>query len=297
MALIIVVVVARRHVRRIATTRVFRKVQGAMKQAHGFSLIEMMVAMALFGIAITGIYQTYHYQQQVHLKQQQIVDMQQEARAADFFLSYDIRMAGYDPAGNAEPVFNIARIAEFQFEADLNGDGDLEGDAGEIIRWALTNDANRNGISDAIDGGGAPPAVWKDDSSACGLGREYITRNGGVDTGGGLQPVANNVQALEFCYVLDDGSVTTAPTAAEALRVRSVYVSMLHRTGGKVRHHRNTQTYVPASRRDDLTPAWVLSGSSARPNADWGPFDDGYHRTLTVMKIRCRNLGANPYAD
>jgi type IV pilus assembly protein PilW len=268
-----------------------------MKRTHGYTLIEMMVAMALFAIAITSIYQTYHYQQQIYLKQEQIVDMQQESRAAEFFLSYDIRMAGYDPAGSAEPIFNIAQIAEFQFEADMNGDGNLEGDPGEIIRWALTNDSNGNGISDGIDGGGAPPTVWKDDGSVCRLGREHITRIAGTDTGGGLQPVANNVQALEFCYVLDDGSVTTSPSAAEALRVRSLYVSMLHRTGGKIRRYRNTQTYVPASRRAELTTVWVNSGSSARPTGDWGPFDDAYHRTLSIMKIRCRNLGANPFAD
>jgi type IV pilus assembly protein PilW len=60
----------------------------------GFSLIELLVAMAIASILMAGIYTFYQNQLKTHITQQQMVDMQQDARAAMYMMTRDIRMAG-----------------------------------------------------------------------------------------------------------------------------------------------------------------------------------------------------------
>ena len=259
-----------------------------MKDTKGFTLIEIMVAMAIFAIVVTGIYQTYHFQQRSYMKQEKVVDMQQNLRAGLYFLKRDIRMAGYDPTEDADATITIANIAELKFEFDENGDGDMDNntnltDSGEIIRLALTDDDNKNGIADWIDSGSNPR------SNPCRLGREYITLVGVTEKKGGLQPVSENVDALEFCYILADGTETTSPSDPDD--IRSIIVSMLARTENPIKGHTDDKTYTQASNDTNLTP-----NLSTRPPV-WGPFNDSYQRRLLVTKLRCRNMGMNPYAD
>ena len=247
---------------------------------EGFTLVELMISLAIFALVIAAIYQTYLYQQQVYLRNEAVVAMQQEGRSGRYFLSQDIRMAGYDPSGLADATIIAATVAELTVEADLD-DSQSVGDAtGEIIRFALTNDADGNGLADG---------------SPCRLGREYYTRSGTVDTGGGLQPVVEHVDALQLCYELADGTELLAPASSQLDEIRAVTVSMLVRTartlrGGPARGV-TSQTYVSAaadSSADTLTPGFT----GTRPAA-W-TYEDAYQRQLVVFKIRCRNMGLNP---
>ncbi len=264
-----------------------------MNTNRGFTIIELMVAMGVFFIAVTSIYQTYHYQQRAYIKQEQVVNMQQETRASQFFIGRDIRMAGFDPTGTAELTLplgtekiSIATVGELEFYIDDNADGDYCSsggtdptsctlDARERVRFALTNDADKNGIADGFP---------------CRLGREY--------NNGGLQPVAENVQALEFCYVLNDGTETVAPTADELPLIQSVFVSLLLRSSQRIHNYQNTDSYFQAGASTNLTPSF----RGSRPS-EWGPFLDGngnpdaYKRRLSVSKFRCRNMGLDPFGD
>ena len=64
----------------------------------GMTLVELMVALMLFLIVIAAIYNTFTFQQQAYMQTESKVNMVQEARAAQFFLARDIKMAGYDPS-------------------------------------------------------------------------------------------------------------------------------------------------------------------------------------------------------
>lgn len=72
---------------------------------RGFSLVELMVAMAIAGFAMAGIYGVYNAQVKMHVTQSVVVDNQQNLRNAMFIIQNFIRMAGYDPS-------RVARIAE-----------------------------------------------------------------------------------------------------------------------------------------------------------------------------------------
>lgn len=58
-------------------------------------MIELMVALALTGIVLISIYNLYATQSRVYTVQEQVADMQQNARVASNVLSRHIRMAAY----------------------------------------------------------------------------------------------------------------------------------------------------------------------------------------------------------
>ncbi|MCX5904557.1 MAG: hypothetical protein NTV89_14065, partial [Proteobacteria bacterium] len=101
-----------------------------------------------------------------------------------------------------------------------------------------------------------------------------------ADGAGGLQPLAENVEALEFFYHLADGTTATDP--ANPADVRSVDVSLLVRTQYQIKGHRDTIPYFPASNPKHET---------GEGKTVWGPFNDGLRRKLLITNVQCRNLG------
>ena len=71
------------------------------RENKGFTLIEILVALAVSGLVLAGIYQTYLAQQKSYIVQGEIAKMQQNIRAAMFLMVRELRMAGFDPTGNA----------------------------------------------------------------------------------------------------------------------------------------------------------------------------------------------------
>jgi type IV pilus assembly protein PilW len=63
---------------------------------QGFTLVEILVALAISSVVISGVIYSYIGQQKSELSQTQLVEMQQSIRAAMYMLAHDIRMTGYD---------------------------------------------------------------------------------------------------------------------------------------------------------------------------------------------------------
>jgi type IV pilus assembly protein PilW len=181
----------------------------------GFTLVELMVAMVISSVVLGLIVATLFSQQKNHVTQDALVDMQQSMRAAFEVMGSDLKMAGYDPTGNAGATFLVADRSELQLQMDLNGDGDFTNigppvtpDTGELIRYALTNDADRDGVAD-----GTP----------CDLGRE--------SDGSGLQVLAENIDALNFVYF---DPMEPLPTPVADRRQISSFGSPSHRNSGRM---------------------------------------------------------------
>ena len=221
---------------------------------NGFSLIEVMVAMAVAVAVIAVVMAAMVSQQKNHVTQQGLVDMQQGLRAALEVVGSELKMAGYDPEGTTGAAIVLADTADLQFQIDRNGDGDW--DAGEAIRLALTNDANRDGIAD-----GTP----------CDLGR-------GLD-GGALQVLAENIDALNFVYFDSNGNVLATPVA-DLGAIGSIQVTLVARSGatlpGFFKRQRDNKTYH--NRQGDV----VLPA----PN-------DDFRRLEIVHEFKGRNLLLN----
>jgi len=88
---------------------------------RGFSLIELMIALAITSVLLVGIYSAYSIQQRSYKTQRLIVSVQQNLRGALAVMEDEIRMAGYDSNTPYTGFFGITDIT-----IDGNGNGTLE---------------------------------------------------------------------------------------------------------------------------------------------------------------------------
>jgi len=65
------------------------------RNTAGFSLIELMVALVICGLMVTGVYAFLIGQHRVFTIQTEVVGMQQDARASLMLMVRDLRMAGF----------------------------------------------------------------------------------------------------------------------------------------------------------------------------------------------------------
>jgi type IV pilus assembly protein PilW len=228
----------------------------------GFSLIELMVAMAVASILIAGIYSFYQSQLKSQVTLQELVDMQQDARVGMYMMTREIRMAGFDPA-NTGATIRTANAGQIAFDSDENDDGVIDV-ATERFYFALSNDADGDGIAD-----GTP----------CNLER------GSWDNGlnpVALSPVALNIDALNFVYldgagtVLDDdgkGNVT-----ANMAAIRSVQITLVARSGENIRGLMYRENDIRSYTNQQGT---VLLDAP----------DDDFHRIRLTASVKVRNLG------
>jgi len=224
----------------------------------GFTLVELMIAMVVSGLIIGAIYSAYTVQQATYTVQDQVMEMQQNLRAALEQVAREVRMAGLDPFGTAGAGLTLASPGRLSFTLDRTddtGNGSADGD---------TNDAN-----EAVDFGFSPADDADNDGIPDSGGAAIFRRQVG---GGGYQPLAESIQAVEFNYILADGSSTTAPSSAQYKQVRAVQISMLARARGVDRNFTDTNSYRAAS------------------GTVWGPYNDNFRRRLLVVTIQCRNL-------
>jgi len=223
----------------------------------GFTLIELLIAMAISGIVMAAIYSAYDSQQKAHVTQQQVVDMQQNIRAAMYYMETSIRMAGCDPLGSAnagfvsnfDPPYNTFGVTtganKIAFTIDDNNSGFIENNHDELVAYRLNNNILEKFIIDPGSGAVSWPAV------------------------------ADNIDVLDFVYL--DGNnppnVLATPLANPA-DVRSVQVTIIARTGRGDPKYADTNVYRN-QQGTVLLPA---------------PLDNVRRRLLTT-NIKCRNLG------
>lgn len=230
----------------------------AVNNQKGFTLIEMMMALAIGTMITAATYATYSSQQKAYQTQDQVAEMQQNLRAAFYLIIEEIQMAGYDPEDSGTFSVTSAMTGRIQFETDKDEDGIL--DSNETIDLGLspTFDANGDGIPDAdSDGDGVPDPV-----------------DIGIQTGGagGFQDIAENIQAVEFSY-LDSAGTNLAIPPPDLSAIRSVQITIL----------------AIAERSD---PKFINSIIYTTPSGqNWGPYNDNFRRRLLTTTIKCRNLG------
>jgi len=70
------------------------------RDKRGFTLVELLVTLAISSIALAAIYGVYKAQLQSHVTQNAVVDTQQSLRNTFYIMQRTIRMAGFDPIRN-----------------------------------------------------------------------------------------------------------------------------------------------------------------------------------------------------
>jgi len=275
----------------------------------GFSLIELMVALAISGVVLTGIYGAYHDQLRTTVTQQRIVDMNQNARTAMLVIERDLRMGGANPTGDAPAGItraesnilviakddggedNVAGIGVFgdtkAIDDGIDNDGDGVTDEGDD---GVDNDGD--GLVDEFD-----EVEWYDgdvtdegevvrfDLDGDNLRRRY-------NDGGSNDPtavpafsdqIATNIDAIDFVYLdgSDPPNILTTPVAGTDLEdIRAVQVTIVARAGAN----------VPALARK-TTDNTVYRNPQGDVVLDMSAAPDQFRRTMVTTTIKCRNMG------
>jgi prepilin-type N-terminal cleavage/methylation domain-containing protein len=122
---------------------------------NGFTLVELLIAMAISGILVTSMYSVYILQQRSYTVQDQVSEIQQKARAALDIMTREIRMAAYDPDKNCAAAIQTADPTTLAFETCDPGDElcpecrvtfKLEGDELKMTRDQARDDTPDAGI-------------------------------------------------------------------------------------------------------------------------------------------------------
>jgi type IV pilus assembly protein PilW len=158
---------------------------------QGFSLIELLVAMAITLVVMAGVYQVYVTQQDSYLLQEQVAEMQQNVRTAKYIITREIRMAGYNPTGKLNAGSFVTGFVG-KLPDDGHSDDDPDRTSTDSKSIAFTLDDNGNGVLDAN----------LDEQIAYRVAGENLQR---FDVGNNSWlTVVENVEALGFAYAFDD---------------------------------------------------------------------------------------------
>ena len=220
----------------------------------GFTLIELMIAMAISTVVMTAIYSAYRSQLKSHITQQKVVEMQQNARAAMFVMEREIKMSGYDPDRSQDTEITVADNNTITFTVSAISDG-------------IDNDGDGDIDTADSDGGEVQTITYS-------LGGQDLQRNGAV--------VAENIQVLDFIY-LDENRNLLGPTPLDTDNrdlIRSIQITLIARSGENVAvmmmKHTDNKTY-----NNQQGDALLVN-----PN-------DSFRRVILTADVKCRNLGLN----
>lgn len=92
------------------------------KMNSGFTLLEILIALAISGLILAGTLQVFDYSNKSYVLQEDVAQMQQNARVAKYYIEKDLRIAGMN-------LSNIALDAELiypiNFQNNVNETGKL----------------------------------------------------------------------------------------------------------------------------------------------------------------------------
>ena len=93
------------------------------KKNPGFTLVELLVAIFVSAIIMTAVYAAYNSQNKSYVIQEEVAALQQNLRAAMFYMSNQIREAGCNPTqtDTNRPGIVTADVDEINFTADITG--------------------------------------------------------------------------------------------------------------------------------------------------------------------------------
>ncbi|MDH4318082.1 MAG: prepilin-type N-terminal cleavage/methylation domain-containing protein [Desulfobulbaceae bacterium] len=224
---------------------------------QGFTLIEIMIALALSGVVMVTMFTAFRSQERSYNSQEEIVDLQQTLRAGLSIMADDLRMAGYDPDGQYNVGFKRAEkdVVEFSMVSDWDGrdntkDGKVDEDGEKnLIQYSLYNDSDNPGLDN--------------------LGRKADGDTNRVKT---IEHVSR--KKLRFAYTLADGSGPYIEVPGNQLDdIVKVDVYLLVETARQM-HQLSSQKSYEIPDGDGKTVTWATT-----------------NRHLFVQKtIFCRNM-------
>ncbi len=132
--------------------------RGMRRKDRGFTLVEMLVALAMFSIIVAAVGTVLVPLRRSYTTQEVAAGAQQTTRLAVDFMLNDIRLAGLDPIGEASAGIEDASALLMQFTIDRapqGGEANGEIDEGEFERLTYAWDAPNQRLRLTYDAGTA----------------------------------------------------------------------------------------------------------------------------------------------
>jgi type IV pilus assembly protein PilW len=167
----------------------------------GFTLIELMVAIAIGLVVLASVATTFTSQTRVYSAQEQINQMEQNLRGALDIMSREIKMAGYKPNGGTVTGVVSYSSTALTIQADIDGNG---------------NTCNTGTISSVVCSTAYEQIAYAYDSA-----NRKITRQ---VADGAVTTLAENISAFSFAYYQSQSGGGAAATSAS--NIRQIKISM-----------------------------------------------------------------------
>ena len=208
-----------------------------MRDQGGFSLVEVMVALAILSVVLAGVVKMFTSTGHYHTSQEMIVAIGQDIRAAKHLMIDEIRCAGCNPMNKIRIGFQTDGDDRYDTDANSihftrdidNGDGDElyepDGDVG---------DADENISYYRVDAAGNVLAAGNNTIGT-------LVRKTGSGVG---QPVADNITNLQFQYY-DSNNVLIPPATMTSTAVLDFIRTVEVTISGQVQ---NPNLVSPANR-------------------------------------------------
>ena len=193
-----------------------------LRNQCGVTLTELMVALVMGLATVAAVYSVHLVQVKQRIVQEDVMAMQQNARAAMDLMTRELRMAGYDPIGvnrdksSSNDFFGLTyHQTELHIASDLNGNG-------------LLTDSNES-------------IVFLHDVSTMTL-RRKVGR-------GGRQPLAEHIQSLALQYFDQRGSPTI-----DSKNIRMIEVMLTTQTEHPDSRYSQNEGHRTFTLRSRVTP-------------------------------------------
>jgi prepilin-type N-terminal cleavage/methylation domain-containing protein len=259
------------------------------KNEKGFTLVELMVAVLLTGLAVIAIYRGYTSFSQSADTQEQIIEMQQNLRIGMYMIEKDIRRTGMEEGEDEFAGFEDAEESSVTFNMDLWGD---DGSSAEDFATLDALDGTTDGVIEDLSGDGdvadeGERLTYKlEDNDGDGLLDLVVTdENGAVD-----RIIITGVDALNIVYLDVDEGDTIDPdatpndpatgrlpggvAAGDLDDIFSVQIAIVVRTTNEDYRYTNNEEYR------NLQNSVIYKAPG-----------DNFRRRMIVKQIKIRNAG------
>ena len=238
--------------------------QTLTRDDDGFTIIELMVAMVIAVVVLSGIYAAYRKQVGSYVRQEQVVEMQQNIRNAMYYMQRSMRMSGFDPQ-------NTGLMG---FVANFDAPYDTLGASTDASRIAFALDSDEDGVRDANE---LELVAYRLNGDQL----QKLTFDEGAPPAANWETVADNVDALDFVYLDDNNppNILAPPLNAAALgQIRSVQITLVARAGETPSPLVNPTTDNTVYRNQQ--GAVIFNGGG-----------DNFRRLSLTAQVNCRNVG------
>ena len=276
------------------------------KKDKGITLIELMVALVIGGFLLAATYRTFISQQKTFVVQEQVVDMQQNVRAAINRMMTELRMSGFGNVSMVLPVtfttgtfnnvlnLNTPAAGALTIVSASGGTSTLTGEVGvgqtQVTVTTLT-DAQGNALFDTGN-------------------RKYISIGGleghkikSIDSG--TKTITLDGSSLTFYHPVGTPVYTIRALSYQVASVNGIPTLLRNENMGdgaqpQADNIENLQfTYLAADGNPTANPADIrivrvsLTARAERQDPDLNN-GDGYRRRQIASNIHLKNMGITP---